>query len=291
MSEGARPREAAQVLSGFDHVTIAVQDIESAVTHYSRLLGAEPVWRGEQAELGIQAALFGMRNALVELVSPRAGDPAAEGLRARLEASGEGLLAIAFATADADACSAQLRGRGLRATPPQPGEARAADGSLRRYRVVELSPRTTRGLAVFAVERDDLPALRGAATVPASSADALDHVVIRTADPDAAIACYGRGLGIRLALDRELSGTRMLFFREGGVTIEIVGDPKLGDIDAFYGLAFRVRDIDAAHARLRAEGFDSSPVRAGNKQGTRVFSVRDGTCGVPTLFLRDPARD
>jgi hypothetical protein len=34
-----------------------------------------------------------------------------------------------------------------------------------------------------------------------------------------------------------------------------------------------------------------SEVRDGRKPGTRVFSVRDGTCGVPTLILRDPSRD
>jgi hypothetical protein len=102
---------------------------------------------------------------------------------------------------------------------------------------------------------------------------------------------YGGGLGIRLALDRELAGTRMLFFRTGGVTIEVVGDANAGENDAFYGLAYRVGDIEEAHARMQGEGCDVSEVRNGRKPGTRVFTVRDGTCGVPTLILRDPARD
>jgi hypothetical protein len=33
-------------------------------------------------------------------------------------------------------------------------------------------------------------------------------------------------------------------------------------------------------------GFDVSEVREGRKPETRVFSVRDGTCGVPTLVLQ-----
>lgn len=65
----------------------------------------------------------------------------------------------------------------------------------------------------------------------------------------------------------------------------------MSERDLFYGLAYRVREIEAAHARLRASGFELSQIRAGNKPGTRVFSVRDGTFGVPTLILRDPARD
>jgi hypothetical protein len=52
-----------------------------------------------------------------------------------------------------------------------------------------------------------------------------------------------------------------------------------------------VQDIDAAHARMSQAGLDVSELRTGRKPGTRVFSVRQGTCGVPTLILRDPSRD
>ena len=40
---------------------------------------------------------------------------------------------------------------------------------------------------------------------------------------------------------------------------------------------------------LAGAGLDVSEVRAGMKPGTRVFTVRDGTCGVPTLMI-EPAR-
>jgi hypothetical protein len=98
-------------------------------------------------------------------------------------------------------------------------------------------------------------------------------------------------MGIRLALDRDLGATRMLFFRVGGVTLEVVQRPDAGAQDSFYGMAYRVADLDAAHARLRAAGFVVSDPRDGNKPGTRVFTVRAGTCGVPTLVLRDSSRD
>jgi catechol 2,3-dioxygenase-like lactoylglutathione lyase family enzyme len=279
------------VLTGFDHVTIAVNDAHAAIAAYERLLGSAPTWRGQHPELGTEVALFGLSNALIELVAPRSDAVEAEGLRALLEARGEGLQAIALGTADASACSAALRERGVRATAPEPGEARSTDGAVRRYRTVELSTRTTRGLHVLAVERSDGASLRQRTTPAASAVDALDHVVIRTADADAAIALYERGLGIRLALDRELGSRRMLFFRIGGVTLEVVHDPALGEADSLYGLAYRVRDIDAAHERMCASGLAVSEVRKGNKPGTRVFTVREGTCGVPTLILRDPARD
>jgi len=34
-----------------------------------------------------------------------------------------------------------------------------------------------------------------------------------------------------------------------------------------------------------AAGLDVAEVRLGRKPGTRVFTVRDKTCGVPTLVL------
>jgi hypothetical protein len=75
--------------------------------------------------------------------------------------------------------------------------------------------------------------------------------------------------------------------------VEIVHDASIADgRDRLWGLSWRVADADAAHARLAAAGLDVSEVRAGMKPGTRVFTVRDGTCGVPTLMIEpSPKRD
>jgi catechol 2,3-dioxygenase-like lactoylglutathione lyase family enzyme len=278
------------MLTTFDHVTVAVNDVDAGVQAYERVLGATPIWRGEHPELGTAGALFALANAVVELVGPRAGAEEAAGLREWLERRGEGLQALAFGTDDAAGCAATLRERGVRATPPQPGHARDGEGSVRRYQTVDLSPRVTRGISVLAVEREGATLFASRAHEPAS-AEALDHVVVRTSDAEAAIALYGRGLGLRLALDREVRGARMLFFRVGGVTIEVIVDPSLGPADAFGGVAYRVRDLDAAHARARASGLEVSEARDGMKPGTRVFTVRSGACGVPTLVVRDPSRD
>ena len=51
------------------------------------------------------------------------------------------------------------------------------------------------------------------------------------------------------------------------------------------GVAYRVRDLAAVRERLLAAGLDVSDMRTGNKQGTRVATVRSGTEGVPTLLI------
>ena len=84
-----------------------------------------------------------------------------------------------------------------------------------------------------------------------------------------------------------------MFFRCGDLIVEVVQRPGAGTDptrDKLWGLSFRVADIDAARARLLAAGVGVSEVRDGRKPGTRVMSVRDGTCGVHTLLLERTAR-
>jgi catechol 2,3-dioxygenase-like lactoylglutathione lyase family enzyme len=118
----------------------------------------------------------------------------------------------------------------------------------------------------------------------------LDHVVIQTPNPDRAAALYGARLGLDLRLDRTNPqwGNRLLFFRCGGTVIEIGHGLAAGVSDGpdrFGGLAWRAADPVAVQARLAAAGFNVSEVRPGRKPGTHIFTVRDRTCGVPTVVL------
>jgi catechol 2,3-dioxygenase-like lactoylglutathione lyase family enzyme len=120
----------------------------------------------------------------------------------------------------------------------------------------------------------------------------LDHIVIRTPDPERAAALYGARLGLDMRLDREVTGRRLMFFRCGDAVVEIVHDPALVGRDTLWGLSWRVANADAEHERLAHAGFSVSDVRAGMKPGTRIFTARDGTSGVPTLMIEpSPRRD
>ncbi len=141
--------------------------------------------------------------------------------------------------------------------------------------------------------RVDEPAPDEGAT---NAAVAIDHVVIFTPSPERAIALWRDGLGLRLAFDKEFPArkVRLLFFRSGGLTLEYacaLPAPTGADAPArFYGVSYRVRDLEARRARLLAAGVDVSEIRTGNKAGTRVASVRSGTADVPTLLREDESR-
>jgi hypothetical protein len=87
-----------------------------------------------------------------------------------------------------------------------------------------------------------------------------------------------------MRLDREVRSHRLMFFRCGDAIVEIAHDPAR-ETDLLWGLSWRVADADAARGRLADAGVDVSEVRPGMKPGTRVFTVRNATCDVPTLMI------
>ena len=105
-----------------------------------------------------------------------------------------------------------------------------------------------------------------------------------------------------MALDRtHPDWGQLMFFRCGDLVVEVVrrrvasGDAAQKNLDVnqddkLWGLSWRVADIEAARARLSTSGIDVSDVRMGRKPGTRVMTVRSGTCGVQTLFLERTPR-
>lgn len=147
-------------------------------------------------------------------------------------------------------------------------------------------PASIDGLTVLI---EPAPAVPG--TVEPGAVEAIDHVVIRSTDPDRAVALWRDRLGLRLALDRvfDTRGLRLLFFRSGGITLEYATPhpaAEPGGPDRLWGVSYRVRDLASHRARLLAAGVDVSEIRVGMRPGTSVASVRSGTAGVPTLLLQ-----
>ena len=287
------------MLHSLDHVIILVRDLDAASRTYAALLGRRPSWRGEHPALGTANVLYRLDNSYLELLSPQSQGKLAASLRSRLEEKGEGPMGLALGTEDAELCRTALAERGLHPVVPEVGLGRDSDsGAIREYQTVLLPADETRGVPLFAIQHRSPPDLLPPAEAAAAAASAVagvDHVVVRTSDAEAAKQLYGERLGIRLALDRSFPewGARLLFFRIGGVTIELAASldegAGAGAEDHLWGIAYRAPSADAARDRLAAEGFDVSDVRRGRKPGTRVFTVRSETHGVATLIL-EPAQ-
>ena len=282
------------MISGLDHIVALVGDIAAATTAYQTLFARSPAWRNTGD--GADRVLFTLDNMTLELMSPSGDGAAAKRIRAVMAEQGEGLASLCFRSGDIAKMHRRLDRLMLKPEPVTEVESRdAISGAILSWKRTRAATEATRGVRLFFLERAKERPLSVRTTT--ASITAMDHVVIATADPERAAALYGARLGLDMALDRaHPDWGRLMFFRCGDLIVEVVqrpGKDAAADTahDKLWGLSWRVADIEATRARLAAAGVDVSDVRNGRKPGTRVMSVRDGTCGIHTLLLERTGRD
>jgi catechol 2,3-dioxygenase-like lactoylglutathione lyase family enzyme len=226
-------------------------------------------------------------------MSPDGDGATADRIRAVMAEQGEGLASICFRTGDIAKMHRRLDRLALKPEPVAEVESRdATSGAMLSWQRTRAATSATRGVRLFFLElARERPLSVQSAAAPIT---ALDHVVVSTSDPERAAALYGARLGLDMALDRSHPDWgQLMFFRCGDLIVEAVKRPVAGNDkanDKLWGLSWRVADIEAVRARLLASGIDVSEVRAGRKPGTRVMSVRSGTCGIHTLLLERTER-
>jgi methylmalonyl-CoA epimerase len=99
------------VLGRIDHVGVAVQDMDAALTLYRDELGLPLAHRETVEEQGVDAALLDVGDGHVELLAPLGPETPVGKYLAR---KGPGLHHVAYAVDDIEAELERLRGAGLR---------------------------------------------------------------------------------------------------------------------------------------------------------------------------------
>jgi catechol 2,3-dioxygenase-like lactoylglutathione lyase family enzyme len=281
------------VISGLDHVVVLVGNIEAGTLAYQTLFARTPAWRNSGD--GADRVLFTLDNMTLELMAPSGEGAAADRIRSVIAAQGEGLASLCFRTGDIEKMHRRLDRLTLKPEPVADAESRdAISGATLSWKRTRAATDATSGVRLFFLELAKERPLSVRTTT--ASITALDHVVIATADPERAAALYGARLGLDMALDRSHPDWgRLMFFRCGDLIVEIVQRPGKDAVtdkvhDRLWGLSWRVADLDATRERLVSSGVDVSDARTGRKPGTRVLTVRNGTCGIPTLLVERGAR-
>lgn len=289
------------IVDAVERVIVAVRNLAEAEEVYTRILGRMPSWRHRDPGGGTAHVVFRLDNMSLELVEPVNGGPWGKVTSRYLDGRGEGVMTLVLRTPDAEKAARALTAIGLAAVALPQGEAR--DGSrVRSWRNVLMPTSLTRGVSLLLTDetsrRENLPPAELREGVAAADAiSALDHIVIMTADAEAMKVLLGDKLGIRLALDQSKPewGVRQLFFRLGGVTIEVVeplDKAKAPADDHYWGLAWKAGNVATMRERLLRDGVEVSDVRRGRKKGTEVATLRPPTMGIPTLLVGPvPAAD
>ncbi len=280
------------MITGLDHVVILVSDIETGAATYQTLLARLPAWRSQSD--GADSVLFTLDNVSVELLAPTGAGVAADRICAAISAHSEGLASLCFRVDDIARLHRRLERLALQPEAViEAGSRNLADGASLAWKRTRAAAEATRGVRVFFIEMSaERPHSLASAPAPITG---LDHVVIATTDPERAAALYGARLGLDMALDRtHPDWGRLMFFRCGDLIVEVVHRRGAEPVpqDRLWGPSWRVDDIEATRSRLLVAGLDVSEVRNGRKPGTRIATVRDGSCGVPTILLeRSPRPD
>jgi catechol 2,3-dioxygenase-like lactoylglutathione lyase family enzyme len=279
------------MIAGLDHVVVLIRELEAGVAAYQTLFARAPAWRSVGD--GAETVLFTLNNVTLELVSPVSDGATAGRIRTALAEQGEGLASICFRTNDIAKMHRRLDRLTLKPEPVADAESRnAVSGATLSWKRTRAATDATRGVRLFFLERAaERPHSAATAEAPIT---AMDHIVVSSGDPERAAALYGARLGLDMALDRSHPDWgRLMFFRCGDLIVEIVQragaavDPAH---DKLYGMSWRVDNAEATRARLASTGIDVSEVRTGRKPGTRVLTVRSGTCGIPTLLVERAAK-
>jgi len=275
------------MITGLHHTVLLAPDFEDAIAAYSLLLGREVDCQSTPAD-GAATALFVTDHTALEILAPVGEGAVGDKLREMIAADGPGLRSIAFAVENMDRFHTLLSRRGL--TPTDIVE-RSQNG--RNWRSCRIPDEKAAGIKTFFVEESQRLPAKPAAD---DCVHTMDHFVIATPNIERTLAHYGARMGLDLRLDRSHPewGAHFLFFKTGGLIFEIVHrleeDTDTAENDQIFGLTWTVKNIESAHARLKAAGLNISEVRSGRKPGSQVFTIRDATLNVPTLFISHSPR-
>ena len=249
------------LISNLDHVSIAVTDLESAVHDYQTLFNTTVSKRASSTET--EAWLY-------------TGNI---WLRLHQSDDASGLHHMAFACNDWAKAQRRIKQFSLTVDEAEAPESQNSAAHLNTER--------TRGVSLSMMPHE-APS-QDAVSTP-RDVTGLDHVVIKTAQPEHTGYLYGSimGLDCRMDLSNPKWDSRLMFYRCGDLIVELY-HPLSGDEqntpDSFFGLTWRVADVNATRTRLRDSGVLVSELRPGRKPGTAVFTVKSHTQNVPTLFI------
>jgi methylmalonyl-CoA/ethylmalonyl-CoA epimerase len=130
-------------LTEIDHIGIAVENLEAAVTLYSELLDLDPIHRERVEDQGVEEVLFQAGTSYIQLLTPLGPDtPIARSLASR----GPGLHHIAYRVTDIQAAIDHFRDNGAQLIDevPRPGS--------RNTQIAFIHPKTMNGVLVELVQ-------------------------------------------------------------------------------------------------------------------------------------------
>lgn len=267
----------------FDHIVIAVSDLDESEQTMSRVLARTPSWRGRHPTFGTANVLYRLDNAYLELLAP---DPQGiglgswPGLAKYLEERREGFYALALGADDLDAAIARARMAGIEADDAAPGEGvDLTTGAVRRWHSVRLPVEGTRGTPVMLIHhdspRDALP-VAGTNGTAGAVVKSIESVSIESAEAEGARKMWRDAFG----LDETAASEGWRFELDNGSLHLRAGVGEADASDRWLRLVLGVESLTSTADRL-----DSARTAFGQGDFFEGYGLRLDVCGVDLLLI------
>jgi len=126
-------------ITRFDHITIAVEDLDAAIATFTRCFKLEAKDRRRVKHLGMENAFLPLGDGSIELAAPLKEEGAADQVGKYLERRGEGMMNLCLSVEDVDAAIDHLKKCGVRVI-----EHKDADGE----KIAMVHPKDMHGVMV-----------------------------------------------------------------------------------------------------------------------------------------------
>lgn len=126
-------------ITRFDHITIAVEDLDAAIAKFTRCFKLQAQDRRRVKHLGMENAFLSLGDGSVELAAPLKEPGAADQVRKFLDRRGEGMMNLCLSVEDVDAAIDHLKNCGIRVF-----EHKDADGA----KIAMVHPKDMHGVMV-----------------------------------------------------------------------------------------------------------------------------------------------
>lgn len=131
------------MLKKIEHIALAVEDLEAAISHYAEVWGLEVEHRERVEDQGVEEAMLPLGESYLQLLGPTGPDTTVGKF---IATRGEGLHHIAYEVEDLEASLADLKAKGVRLIDEAPRKGG------RGHMVAFVHPKGNHGLLVELIQ-------------------------------------------------------------------------------------------------------------------------------------------
>ena len=266
------------------NIFLATKNIEETSQKFSIFFRRKPNFIGQSRKLGIDIISFGLNKTNICLISPKNSGIWSEKLNNFLKNKGEGIFGINFFSNDFNNDYNNFVKNHLKLSGKIESSFEGNNDIEIKFSFFNILEKTIESLNILVSSKIDFQDNKSSLK---NNVSKVNQLVIQTEDPDTIKEIFEGKLSIRLALDKTFKkwAGRMLFFRLGGVTLEVIEGKDIKQNSEYFGIGWHADNYNKCYDDLINDGFRLSEIRAGRKEGTLVSTLKEPILNIPTILI------